>query len=111
MRPTRTWSASYFHSSRTSPHWAEGKAWEKEHNKLIELRQETSKLTLDMVQQVVKLVENHLALMDSRDEDGATDHSPASSFTERAASMDATTMQSGLEEQVNIQAGTIHTLE
>eukprot|EP00961_Rhodomonas_salina_P010974 147115-Rhodomonas_salina.1 len=39
---------------------AEGKAWEKVHNKLIELCQETSTLTLDMVQQVVKLAENHL---------------------------------------------------
>eukprot|EP00961_Rhodomonas_salina_P216878 2929972-Rhodomonas_salina.1 len=29
----------------------EGKAWDKAHNKLIELRQETSTLTLDMVQQ------------------------------------------------------------
>eukprot|EP00961_Rhodomonas_salina_P152433 2051735-Rhodomonas_salina.1 len=29
----------------------EGKAWEKAHNKLIELHQETSTLTLDMVQQ------------------------------------------------------------
>eukprot|EP00961_Rhodomonas_salina_P227559 3076492-Rhodomonas_salina.1 len=26
----------------------EGKAWDKKHNKLIELRQETSTLTLDM---------------------------------------------------------------
>eukprot|EP00961_Rhodomonas_salina_P246024 3324282-Rhodomonas_salina.1 len=64
---------------------AEGKAWEKAHNKLIELRQETSTLTLDMVQQVVKLAENHLVHIGSLDVDAASDHAGASSFTVRAA--------------------------
>eukprot|EP00961_Rhodomonas_salina_P009138 124503-Rhodomonas_salina.1 len=64
-----------------------------------------------MVQQVVKLAENHLAHIDLQDVDAASDQAGASSFTVRAELPDMSTTQSGLEEQVSIQAGTICTLE
>eukprot|EP00961_Rhodomonas_salina_P028197 380959-Rhodomonas_salina.1 len=72
---------------------AEGKAWEKEH-KLIELRQETSTLTLDMVQQVVKLVENHLACINTPSINLADDWTAASALTTNAVAA-----QPCLEEQ------------
>ncbi len=39
---------------------AEGLAWDKAHNKLIEVLQETASLNLNVVHQVVKLAEHHL---------------------------------------------------
>eukprot|EP00961_Rhodomonas_salina_P276808 3740424-Rhodomonas_salina.1 len=82
---------------------AEGKAWEKAHNKLIKLSQETSTLTLDMVQQVVKLAENHLASIDSDTlSRSSTDDLTAASAL--ATDTQAAAATSGLEEQVTIQA-------
>ena len=80
----------------------EGKAWEKAHNKLIELRQETSSLTLEMVLQVVKLAENHLARIESRSAADASEQSPARANTAEASSM---------QEQIAMQATTITDLE
>ena len=85
----------------------EGKAWEKAHNKLIELRQESSTLTLEMVLQVVKLAENHLARIESRstlDAEGFT----ASATTPSSAASSAST---GMEQQLAMQASTITDLE
>eukprot|EP00961_Rhodomonas_salina_P149343 2010095-Rhodomonas_salina.1 len=87
----------------------EGKAWEKAHNKLIELSQETSNLTLDMVQQVVKLAENHFASIESTGIMGGQDL--IASPVTVAETEQANATQAGLEQQVSIQAGTIHSLE
>eukprot|EP00961_Rhodomonas_salina_P243646 3292502-Rhodomonas_salina.1 len=84
----------------------EGKAWDKEHNKLIKLHQETSTLTLDMVQQVVKLAENHLTCINIPSRGGVADSAVTS-----ALSTDTTSVRAGLEEQVNMQASMISTLE
>eukprot|EP00961_Rhodomonas_salina_P077818 1044393-Rhodomonas_salina.1 len=59
-----------------------------------------------MVQQVVKLAENHLALIDTPSRGAVTDSAETS-----ALSMDTTSVRAGLEEQINMQAGTIRTLE
>eukprot|EP00961_Rhodomonas_salina_P055182 741336-Rhodomonas_salina.1 len=59
-----------------------------------------------MVQQVVKLAENHLVRIDTPSR-GAVADSAATS----ALSTDTTSVRAGLEEQVNMQAGTIRTLE
>eukprot|EP00961_Rhodomonas_salina_P273014 3688989-Rhodomonas_salina.1 len=59
-----------------------------------------------MVQQVVKLAENHLARIDIPSR-GAVADSAATSVL----STDTTSVRAGLEEQVNMQAGTISTLE
>eukprot|EP00961_Rhodomonas_salina_P065345 878898-Rhodomonas_salina.4 len=131
MRQIRTWSVFCLLSSRTSPPWGlpqlharqcssrhhrahgdadhschEGKAWG---GGRVRLCQETSSLTLDMVQQVVKLAENHLACIKSNSIMGGQDlvASPAV-VTEN---VQALTTQAGLEQQVNIQPGAVHSLE
>ena len=80
----------------------EGKAWEKAHSKLVELRQESSSLTLDMVLQVVKLAENHLARIESR---STADASDAGQRMANATQVD------GMEQQIAMQATTITDLE
>eukprot|EP00961_Rhodomonas_salina_P117319 1579339-Rhodomonas_salina.1 len=86
-------------SRMASLNTAEGKAWEKEHNKLIELHQETSTLTLEMVQQVVKLAENHLALIKLQSQGSANDTVAAS-----VLSTEMSPASTNLEEQVTLQA-------
>eukprot|EP00961_Rhodomonas_salina_P004869 66204-Rhodomonas_salina.1 len=86
-------------SRMASLNTAEGKAWEKVHNKLIELRQETSTLTLEMVQQVVKLAENHLARIELPSRGSAYDTAAAS-----ALSTETSPASTNLEEQVTLQA-------
>jgi len=82
----------------------EGKVWEKAHSKLVELRQESSSLTLDMVLrlQVVKLDENHLASIESRT---TADTGEAASSTANVAAVGS------MEQQIAMQATTITDLE
>eukprot|EP00961_Rhodomonas_salina_P163643 2204043-Rhodomonas_salina.1 len=61
-----------------------------------------------MVQQVVKLAENHLARIDTPSSSSAHDLTAALAL---ATDTQAAATTSGLEEQVTIQAGTIRNLE
>eukprot|EP00961_Rhodomonas_salina_P234172 3164671-Rhodomonas_salina.3 len=86
-------------SCMASLNTAEGKAWEKAHNKLIELSQETSTLTLEMVQQVVKLAEHHLTRIELPSQGSTNDTAAAS-----ALSTETSPASTNLEEQVTLQA-------